>query len=328
MSIRSRMAGRSNEEKLAVVAATIAVGEEYKRQVAEQREAATAAERQRLATPDYTAPSAPLPIQLYPGQVTELGTIRGDLWFVVPHQPEEEVRALYSGLAIPDRGPVMLDPGATYLEGWVDATDERTGRTNKVRVWWPCRRYPAGTFANGGKVPTVPVAPRKPKPLRAVDGLATIPALAPKEARIIPTPGKPKEERVEPLPYGVEPVALPERAGPEARYVDRSGPVRGASAVLAILTRKAGATFTACRYGCHVVTTAERGAMPDGGRELIDRTAPFLAPHVGVTRSPLADIAANAHCHHPDHVDPEQPDAVTIGPGGIYGAPLCADHVA
>lgn len=313
MSMRSRLAGRPKDEQVAIIAAIVAADEEVQRQVKAQSEADADAQRRRLATPDYTAPAAPQPRQLALNQVTELGTIAtGNLWFVLADEPDAEFEVRYDGRAIPDRGPLMLSGGETYLEGELESTDERTGQVQRVLAWWPCRRWPAGSFANGGKLPRTPVPDRKQKPLAAVDGLAILGALAPRQPEIVRV-GKEREEPVMALPYGVEPIAVARPRGPNAQYREGRGPVRGVASILKVL-RRAGVDFVLSTDGRYAIPRTPGGGLDPGLRQVVDRAAPLVAAHL--RGEPLS-------CVMPGHED-AAPEAVTIAEGG---APVCGEHV-
>lgn len=273
-------------------------------------------------------PSPQPPSMLDPEQVQQwrLGELRGRTWFTFGDH-EREVRA--DQRPIRDADPhVRLSDGEVYVATTVEMPDA-LGNPVRELAWIPTTRHPAGSFASGGRHPDTSGKPRRAKPRAAVDGLGILPALAAKPDQIVSFVPE-REERVMTLSPGEELPTIPGTGKhPGSAWIPGKPVERGAERILSLLAKKSvRASLIPCRYGCHIVTETERGALVESARDLIDRTAPLLAPAIGCTRSPLEDVAANGHCHHPVHEADHKPVAVTIGPGGIYGSPLCAECLA
>lgn len=268
-------------------------------------------------------PTPPQPITLERSQIDELGILRGRLWFVVRGQ-DAEFELLTNQRAIPDRGPARLSPGEVYVEGENAWTDAR-GVEHSERTWITTRRYPRGTFANGGKAPAAPAKAKRIKALRSVDALAVLPALAPRQANIVAFVPE-KDERLEPLPIGVDPetvrIQKPPRV-PGAVMSPRRGPVRGVPAIIDLLSRQH-IVLSPDLHHCHLDAQAPGGALVPTGRELIREALPLLAAALGATAAPPV-VDGRLTCHSVAHKGSTAPEAVSLGAAGM---PVCAECLA
>jgi hypothetical protein len=256
-------------------------------------------------------------------QLDELGILGGRLWFTVRGQ-DAEFELLTNQRAIPDRGPARLAPGEVYVEGSNEWRDAR-GVEHSERTWITTRRYPKGSFANGGKAASAPVKAKRTKPLKSVDGLAALDALAPRQTDIVSWAPE-RAERIEPLPIGVDAASVilpkvPRRVG----AIMRAGrkPVRGVPAIIDLLSRQ-GIVLSPDAYRCHLDVQAPGGALVQPGRELIREALPLLAAALGATATPPT-VDGRLTCHSVAHRGGTAPEAVSLGAGQM---PLCGECLA
>ena len=125
-----------------------------------------------------------LPPPTFLRDVHRLGVLRGRTW--VRSGASEFV---LDPVGIPDRDPVRrLAEGAVYV------ADESAAET----IYFRAVARPLGTFANGGRLPTVAKAPRKSRPPRRIDALGSVPLFAGREERWTELPLR-GEDRAQPL---------------------------------------------------------------------------------------------------------------------------------
>lgn len=264
-------------------------------------------------------PSPPWPVVLYPDDLHKLGEIAGRPWFTAPAR-EGEFELLREA-PIPDRGLRSLVGGQPYL--W----DQLPGRDGMAEVVWrPLRHHPSGTYANGGKHPAPPQQASKTKPLRSVDGLALLlpavkaeikPFLPEKEEAIIPLTAEQVVARDIALAVSRAPVS------PGAILTTGREAIRGVGPILSYINRKLHVTLEPDRFGCHLDVRSQGGALAEGGREMLHRLTPLIAPSLGASNPPPV-VDGPLHCHGNAHTgEPATaPLAMTLGPCDM---PLCAE---
>lgn len=241
----------------------------------------------------------PEPILVEADQLVMLGEIGGHQWFRFKRQKDGDEYEL-TGRAIPDRGPAVLTPGAVYVEAFID------GR----RVWQPTKRWPAGTYQNGGRLPPPP--PKPAKPSRPVDELLRF---WPRKAESMTSVGlitRDVDETLDAQAYGpyIEIDRAPRLPNVHHLYKPAVPAPRGPAEILDRLAKRGIELKPSADGELYVVAPA--GALDYATRDAIEAARPLLRPYLHGTP---------ARCALPH--DGEPPLAVTIVTGGALS---CGEH--
>jgi hypothetical protein len=257
-------------------------------------------------------PAAPTPIMIERAQMVVLGTIGKRTWFTLPGQPGE-LELLEDAQTLADAGG-PLSGNEVYIETWRPRTDRHGRDLGQERRWIQTKRWPAGTFANGGKAPrTAPVRGRKSKPARPVDllrrywldrGASYFSARQGRDAADM-MDAKAAEGYIE---AGVAPASPAPRT-----HIRPARPApRGPAAMIAYLERRGIKCYPTIDGNFSVDTAGARLDWPTF--EAIKEARPLLRAFLH--GSPL-------RCALPRHTGGgEPPEAVSVNVGG---AAMCAD---
>jgi hypothetical protein len=248
-------------------------------------------------------PAPPPPILITePRQLHKLGELKDRPWYRIGGQVTDEFELLASR-PIPDRGAARLSDGAVYVEG--------TREGERVRL--PTKRWPAGTFANGGKVPA-PAPAKLAKPSRAVDELMRYWPRKPASMTSVGLLVRDVDAALDAAAF--QPYAEAGKAPREPAITNLFKPAveapRGPEQILERLAKRGIEIKPSADGEMYVVAPA--GALDHASRDAIEAARPLLRPFVHGTP---------ARCALPH--DGEPPPAVTVLLGGALA---CAEHVA